>query len=83
MNNPNVAFVDQVYKQKVQYYYNPVYSQYVAIFGDRYHVGGGPILRKDEKGNWRDLNGTLNKGIEDMMDSQIKRHEEAKKRMGK
>lgn len=63
MNNPNVAFVIKINNQKVQFYFDPVQNTYAAIFGDRYHLGIGPILKKDEKGNWCDVNGTLDKTV--------------------
>lgn len=79
MNNPNVAFVCQVNGLNIQFYYNSVDNTYGAIFGDRYHNGLGPILKKNAKGNWCDVNGTLNKELESVLDSKIKRYEEAKK----
>ena len=82
-NNPNVAFVSKVEGEQVQFYFNPVHSTYTAIWGDPYHAGWGLILKKDDKGNWYEVNKTLDSRTEQILDSQIKRYEEAKIRMKK
>lgn len=75
MNNSNVAFVSKVEGSKVEYYFNPNNNTYSVIFE---HLSGGPTFMKDEKGDWKDINGTSSKATENIVDSQIKRFEEGK-----